>query len=362
MSVSSNFLRKGFCSAIMAIALCATATSTGTPDDVSTLAGFRSIQGNLSETQANAFYKMLAESQLLSRPKLGPTSIEAIGDIIARTNVDDERQSTYLDGFSGLWARIGIDVDPLGYANLEDRIARKQGKPQPFGTLARSDTDYPAGDAPRIYKAARAMIGMDPGISAKPMHGKANLAMAKPVYPELPDVRAELLRLGNMDQAVRLEPPGGFKGDEEKAFIKRMEEMDAYTLPKMRSIFDQYGIPSSRQVGRSGAHAAFLLIQHAISDPALMRGAVAYVKRLKERGDLPDIDYALLVDRVDCVLDHRPQQFGTQGTRNRKSPWFCPIADPENVNQRRASIYLPAMTDDEIYCDRSDAKRITGRR
>jgi len=348
--VSSKFLRVSVCLVIMGMApMCSIGSSARTPDETSVLDSFRAIKGELSEAQAKAFYDMLAESRLLDRPKLSSRVIEDIGDIIVRTNIDDERQQKYVDGFGGLWSRIGIDVDPMGFANLEDRLARKQGKPQSFGTLVRSNADYADVDAQRIYAAAREMIGMDPKGAVSPVQGKANLSMAKPVYPELPIVRAELLRLGDMDQEVRREPPGGFKGEEEKAFVKRMQETDAYTLPKMRSTFDEYGIPSARQVGRSGTHAAFLLIQHAISDPSLMRSAVPLVKRLRDRGDLPGIDYALLADRVDCVLDHRPQQFGTQGNRNPKSPWFCPIDAPEYVNQRRASIYLPSMADDEIF-------------
>lgn len=357
-SISSNVLRRSAClAAWVLVSTCITANAAESPDESIELTTFRTTPGELSEARAKAFYDLLAQSHLLARPTLSRSTLETIGDIMLRTHVDDERQMTYLDGFSGLWSRVGIDVNPLGYANLVDRIARKQGKPQSFGTLARSDVDYPASEAPRIYAAARAMIGMDPKVAAEPVHGKAPLAMAKPAYPELPKVREELLRLSDMDQSVRLEPPGGFKGEAEKAFIKRMQETDAYTLPKMRAIFDRYGIPTPRQVGRSGTHAAFLLIQHAISDPALMRGALAEVKWLSDQGALPGIDYALLADRIDCVLDHRPQQFGTQGTRNRKSHWFCPIADPEHVNQRRASLYLPAMDSDEIYPSDPDLAR-----
>lgn len=338
-------LRYGLLIAAVGLARAGTAYAD-TPDGIPALANFQAVSGGLNEVQSKNFFDTLAESRILQRSELSPRTIDAIGDIIARTN-GDERKSEYLDGFYGLWSRVGIDVDPLGFANLEDRIARKQGEPQQFGTLARGKADYPVADAQRIYAAARDMIGLDPRTPAAPIRGKATLAMAKPSHPTLPALRAELMRLGSMDQEARREPAGGFEGGDEKAFIKRMSDTDAYTLPRVRAIFDRYGIPSPMQVGRSGTHAAFLLIQHAINDPALMRGAVAQAKQLTNRGQLPGIDYALLSDRVDCVLDHRPQQFGTQGSRDPKS--YCPIADPEHVNRRRAALHMSPLTKERIY-------------
>jgi hypothetical protein len=70
---------------------------------------------------------------------------------------------------------------------------------------------------------------------------------------------------------------------------------------------------------------------------------------MRRRGDLPAVDYALLVGRVDCVLDRRPQLFGTQGSRDRKSYWYCPIAEPRQVNERRAGLLLPPLDNVQIY-------------
>lgn len=339
-----------YCLLVIAVGLArAGAAFAFTSDGIAALANFQAVSGELNEVQSKKFFDTLAESRMLQRSELSPQTIDAIGDVIARTNGGDERRSEYLDGFYGLWSRVGIDVDPLGFANLEDRIARKQGEPQPFGTLARGKADYPVADAQRIYAAARDMIGLEPRTPAAPIHGKATLAMAKPLHPTLSALRAELMRLGSLDQEARREPAGGFQGGDEKAFVKRMSDTDAYTLPRVKAIFDRYGIPSPMQVGRSGTHAAFLLIQHAVNEPGLMRGAVAQAKQLTDRGQLPGIDYALLSDRVDCVLDHRPQQFGTQGSRDPKSYWYCPIADPEHVNQRRAALHMAPLAKERIY-------------
>lgn len=268
--------------------------------------------------------------------------------MLYRAKADPDRQSTYLDDFPGLWSRVGIDVDPLGLANLEDRVARSLGQPQVNGTLPARPGDYEGVEAKRIYAAGRDMLGVPHEASMTPVDTPLPLAMAHPVRPTLPDVRAELLRLGFMDQSVRKDT-SNMTPEQIKAMNAEMEKVDGYTLPRMRAIFDRYGLPLPSQVGRAATHSAFLLVQHAIRDPGLMRAAVAEADHMRRRGDLPAVDYALLVDRVDCVLDHRPQLFGTQGSRDPKSYWYCPIAEPRQVNERRAGLHLPPLDDVQIY-------------
>lgn len=293
-------------------------------------------------------FDTLASSRLLERPRLSPRLIEAVGRLLLRAKGDPARQSTYLDDFPGLWNRIGIDVDPLGLANLEDRVAHSQGQPQVYGTLPQREGDYQGAEATRIYAASRDMLGAPATTPARSDDTPLPLAMEHPVAPTLPDVRAELLRLGRMDQGVRKDT-SNMTPEQVKAMDAEMEKVDAYTLPRVRAIFDRYGLPSPRQVGRAATHSGFLLVQHAIRDPGLMRALVAQADGMRRRGELPAVDYALLVDRVDCVLDRRPQQYGTQGSRDPKSYWYCPIAEPQRVNERRAALHLPAMDDDQIY-------------
>lgn len=318
--------------------------------DVSYIAALSAIdktgESNLTTYQAAEFYRILGRSRILDRQVLSPPIIELIGRLLLRGQADATQQSLYLDDFPGLWRRVGVDVDAAGLANLEDRVARRQGKEQIFGTLPPTKDDELNDSKTRRYAAARDMLGVPE--SAMPRSDPYRLAMITPAYPTLPAVREELLRLGEMDQAARREPVG-MGAEQDKELMKRMSEIDAYTLPRIRAIFDRYGMPSSRQVGRAASHSAFLLIQHAVDDPALMRGSVAGVLSLYKKGQLPAIDYALLADRVDCVLDKRPQQFGTQGTRNRKSHWYCPIASPATVNARRATLNMLPLSDAVIY-------------
>jgi hypothetical protein len=305
-------------------------------------------RGELSADDTRALFDLLGRSHLLERPSLPVETIEQVGRLIYRAKADPAAQQTYLDDFPGLWNRIGMDVDPLGLANLDDRVARSEGKPQPYGTLPAAPTDYPAADAQRSYIFARDMLGVPANAPAAPNETPLPLAMRPAQKPTLPTVRAEALRLGALDQSVRAWP-GNPSPEESKVLIKRMEVVDAETEPRIKAMFRNYGIPRPAQVGRAATHSAYLVIQHAINDPGLMRAALSQAKWMAARGELPAIDYALLSDRVDCVIDHRPQQFGTQGSRDPSSHWYCPIADAQHVNERRAGLHLAALTDKAIY-------------
>lgn len=298
---------------------------------------------------------LLDRSRMLGAEKLDPATIEAIGNLLSRAGANRAFQSTYLDDFPGLWARVGIDVDARGFAVLSDGIAVSNGRKQDYGSLSSRSEALGANGAYRLaYASNRNMLGITAGregaISTAPfMGGPFPLASQNPAYPTKPKLRAELLALAELDQAARREPEHSMSDAEEKVFIKRMDVIDARTLPRIRAIFNEYGFPTAAEVGRAGTHVAFLLVQHAISDPDLMIRAARDARPLMEQGDLPYIDYALLVDRVACVIEHRPQLYGTQGNRNPQSYWYCPIAAPSDVNDRRAKLLLPPLSNEKIY-------------
>lgn len=298
---------------------------------------------------------LLDRSKMLEAEKLEPATIEAIGNLLSRAGADRAFQSTYLDDFHGLWARVGIDVDARGFAVLSDSIAVSNGRKQDYGALSSRSEGLVANGVNRLaYASNRNMLGIAAGregtVSADPfMDGPFPLASSNPTYPTKPKLRAELLALAEMDQAARREPGHSMSDAEEKAFIEKMDATDARTLPRIRAIFDEYGFPAEAEVGRAGTHAAFLLVQHAISAPDLMIRAAREARLLMEQGDLPYIDYALLMDRVACVIEHKPQLYGTQGNRNPQSYWYCPIVAPDDVNNRRAKLLLPPLSKEKIF-------------
>jgi hypothetical protein len=68
-----------------------------------------------------------------------------------------------------------------------------------------------------------------------------------------PAIAAELLAMGDADQAVREAPID----------TKAMRDMDHRHLDRMRAIVDAIGWPTRSKVGERAEHLAWLLVQHA---------------------------------------------------------------------------------------------------
>jgi hypothetical protein len=340
---------------IAALALLLVAAHASGMDTRTAEAQIRSLaQGRaapLSAAELDETRRILKRSALLDAPRLDPATLDALGRLIFLADADKAFQSEMLTGERQLFQRIGMDVDAWGYANLVDRVDAKNGRPPTYGTLHAPAASPPSADRLRAVARARRYIGL-PGDAAQPdatrlPDGSLPLAMRHPVYPTLPDVRAELVRLFALDQAAREFDDARLDEAGKKAAYARMERTDAQVLARFRPIFQRYGIPDNRSVGRFGTLAAWTIVQHSITAPALMRKAVADAERLHANGELADGPYALLVDRVACVIDHKPQVYGTFPVGDPKSPWHCPIENPAALDERRASVFMEPLSGEQ---------------
>jgi hypothetical protein len=77
------------------------------------------------------------------------------------------------------------------------------------------------------------------------------------------DLRAELLRRAERDQAARRASRG--------ADFWPVHRVDAENLPWLKQVVADIGWPGASAVGEDGAHAAWLLVQHAAADPKFQR-------------------------------------------------------------------------------------------
>lgn len=301
--------------------------------------------GALSMHEIGELKDTLAQSGLFKAPRLSKEAIEALGELAFLADADKEFQSDLLNNETQLFQRVGLDVDPCGYANLVDRVDAKNGRPTTFGTLSSSEGAQLSADRRRDITRARRYIGIRQPAgtkcgAARFRDERPPLAMRSPVYPTKPEVRAELVDLYVLDQEARDFDDAGLDDARKKAAYARMQEVDAKVLARFRPIFDKYGIPGNRSVGRFGTLAAWTIIQHAITAPEVMRKGVVDAGKLRANGELGDGPYALLVDRVACVIDHTQQTYGTFPVADAKSPWYCPIKDPAKLNERRASVFM----------------------
>lgn len=143
------------------------------------------------------------------------------------------------------------------------------------------------------------------------------------------DLRAELARDGSL-----------FRG-----YAERMAALHRRHNDRLHAILREHGWPGRAAVGDDGAEAAWLLLQHAILDPELMRGALPLLERAVQAGEAEPRHQALLVDRIR-VMEGRPQRYGTShdwDPQGRMSP--SPIEDPAGVEERRRRVGLEPLAE-----------------
>lgn len=125
----------------------------------------------------------------------------------------------------------------------------------------------------------------------------------------------------------------------------RLDALHGRHAERLAVILTEHGWPGVSHVGPDGEWAAFLLVQHAIAHPQLVRRAAAFLQQAAARGDAPPSQFALLVDRM-CWLEGRPQVFGTQYEWDEAGALNpAPIEDPGGVDARRAGFGLPPLSE-----------------
>ena len=161
-----------------------------------------------------------------------------------------------------------------------------------------------------------------------------------PVVKE-PALRRELLKRVEQDQAIRNELISKGIKNLDKDVLARMQGIDTANTERVRAIVRKYGWPSPELVGRDGAEAAFLLVQHA--NHAFQKEMLPLVEKAHRSGGLSGQNYALLLDRV-LVGEGKRQIYGTQAKLKGKEFVPDPIEDEANVDKRRAEVGLPALS------------------
>jgi len=161
-------------------------------------------------------------------------------------------------------------------------------------------------------------------MSMEPIWREALLRAAEKDY----ETRARLVREGALFDGYNAE----------------MEAVHLENAALLEQVFDAIGWPDRGRLEDDGAAAAFIILQHAISRPDVQRRGLALMLDAIPRGDANMMDAAYLSDRI-AVFEGRPQLYGTQ------FDWFdgalspSPLADPDDVEHRRASVGLPPLAE-----------------
>ncbi|WP_377890621.1 DUF6624 domain-containing protein [Alkalihalobacillus sp. R86527] len=125
-----------------------------------------------------------------------------------------------------------------------------------------------------------------------------------------------------------------------------MEKVHIENGLRLTNIMEEFGWPNENKVGKEGADAAWLILQHAISLPQLQRNALSILEVEMKEGKIEPYQWAHLFDRIS-FFERKPQRYGTQfdwDDEEKMNPWK--IEDEENVDQRRAEIGLPPLQEE----------------
>ena len=146
-------------------------------------------------------------------------------------------------------------------------------------------------------------------------------------------LRTELLRRVEIDQVAR------------KAMdLDGVREADGENLPWLKGVVTGHGWPGASLVGTDGAHAAWLLAQHADADPGFQRQCLDLLTAAVEAGEATKSQLAYLTDRV-LLAEGEPQVFGTQVTRKDGQMVPLDVRDPDELDERRATAGLEPFAD-----------------
>jgi hypothetical protein len=178
--------------------------------------------------------------------------------------------------------------------------------------------------------------------------------------PQAPSLRQELLAMEKEDQEVRTSvfralgekgiTPGDNKPITDFALMQvlleqtgKLAAVDQKNRTRLKEVVDKHGWPGKSLAGKDGAHAAWLLVQHADADLAFQKRCLDLMKAAP-KGDVEAQDIAYLTDRV-LVAQKKKQVYGTQLHRQGAKLTPQPIEDEANVDKRRAEVGLGPLAE-----------------
>lgn len=166
------------------------------------------------------------------------------------------------------------------------------------------------------------------------------------IRPSDPAFAKQLVQRYARDQAVRhaLISQGTSQMNTHSAAWEKMLAVDKDNLAWLKPQIESNGLPTVQQVGANGLEAAWMLVQHAGTDPSFQ---VEVLKKLKPRLNAEPYmrsDYAMLADRVR-LSQHKKQLYGTQLTLKHGEMVLQPVDNPAGLAQRRAAMDLMPLPD-----------------
>jgi hypothetical protein len=159
-----------------------------------------------------------------------------------------------------------------------------------------------------------------------------------------PQLRKELLAMEVTDQKVRTDWINAMSSHAmDSTIVMRMDSIDRANTKRVKEIIKEHGWPGMHIVGKDGAEAAFLIVQHS-PDTLFQKSCLPLVQEAFKAGEASGNDVALLTDRV-YVREGKRQVYGSQAKIIDGKLVIDPIEDEANVDKRRAELGLPPMAE-----------------
>ncbi|MFG2210519.1 DUF6624 domain-containing protein [Streptomyces sp. NPDC048638] len=166
----------------------------------------------------------------------------------------------------------------------------------------------------------------------------------RPSTPPVPDedLAAELLRRQELDQEARLLPKASRTTPETK---ERWRTIDRDNRTWQEQLLATRWWPGISEVGERVGAAAWLIVQHADTEPDFQLRCRDLLAEAVLAGEADPRHGALLQDRVR-VARHRPQVFGTQLLSDEAGELVsAPIWEADQVDLRRLEVGLEPLAD-----------------
>tara|TARA_Y100001001_G_scaffold161068_1_gene184833 strand:- start:736 stop:1281 length:546 start_codon:yes stop_codon:yes gene_type:complete len=142
-----------------------------------------------------------------------------------------------------------------------------------------------------------------------------------------------------------------------ESYHPRMKSLHEQNASRLKEIIRAHGWPGVSLVGEDGAKAAWLVVQHSVSDPEFMGECVSLLEDAVARDDVAGWLLAFLHDRV-LTLSGKPQYYGTQFDIDENGwPIPFPIEDSATVNERRARLGLNPIEERQEQMTEQERKR-----
>ena len=138
-------------------------------------------------------------------------------------------------------------------------------------------------------------------------------------------------------------------------YNKEMEKLHNNNAFILNDIITTIGYPTIEKVGKEANEAAWLIVQHSISQPSFMKKYLQLLKKEVHKNNENAIKLAYLTDRI-AVFEGKIQLYGTQfdwDETMKLSPY--PFDCIKKVNERRKKIQLNTL-EEQIEIIRARAK------